>query len=244
MILFAGKCVRRSLYFCSADRPRMEALMEDLDITEIRKRKRELRDELLRKRRGLDEACRRETDAAVIRRLKELFVYRQAQTVFCYVSVNSEVDTRNLIADMLSAGKRVAVPRCGGAKRERTAPDAGRTGAAEGLMEAYEIVSLDDLKPGAYNIPEPKAYCRRVPPEEIDLCIVPCLCAGSDGTRLGYGGGYYDRYLPRLRPDAVCAALCREITQGEEPPAEPHDRPMDLSVSESRVIIYRNVSDG
>ena len=45
---------------------------------------------------------------------------------------------------------------------------------------------------------------------------------------------------PGLRPDAVCAALCREITQGEEPPAEPHDRPMDLSVSESRVIFYRN----
>ena len=219
---------------------------------EIRGRKKRLRDELREKRRGLKEACRKETDAAVLKRLEELPVYRQAQTVFCYVSVKDEVDTGRLIADMLSAGKRVAVPRCGRGERKITAPgenagdpenaadDTKGRRAGNGCMEAYEILSPDDLKPGAYNIPEPKEHCRRIPPEEIDLCIVPCLCVGSDGTRLGYGGGYYDRYLVRLRPDAVCAALCREITQGEEPPAEPHDRPMDLSVSESRVIFYRN----
>lgn len=189
--------------------------------------KKELRAILLAKRRGLDEAYRREADAAIRKRLESLELVTQAQTVFCYVSVNEEVDTRRLIGDLLSSGKRVAVPRCGSAK---------------GQMEAYEITSFADFRPGhgAYGIPEPSAACRLVSPEEIDLCIVPCLCVGVTGNRLGYGGGYYDRYLPRLRAGAACVALCRERTQGAEPPAETHDRPVTAAVSEEQIIFYHS----
>ena len=225
-----------------------------------------MRTELRRRRHELEESYRQEADEAIRRRLEELSVYRQAQTVFCYVSAGDEVDTRKLLADMMAAGKCVAVPRCeavergtGGTVSGLTAEERGKGGVFAGLitekrgkagtdvpaavgergrMEAYAITSTDDLEPGAYGILEPKAYCQRVLPEEIDLCVVPCLCVGSGGTRLGYGGGYYDRYLPRLRPDAVCAALCRERLQGEEPPKEPHDRPVDLAVTEKQVIFY------
>lgn len=203
------------------------------DIREIRGEKKRLRSEIRRKRRELGASCRKEADAAIVKRLEDLKAYRQARTVFCYVSVADEVDTGELIRNMLTAGKRVAVPRCGACGEEDP------PGTEKGRMEAYEITSLDDLEPGMYGIPEPKEYCRRILPTEIDLCIVPCLCVGSDGTRLGYGGGYYDRYLIRMRPDAVCAALCRENTQGAEPPAEPHDRPVDMAVTENRVIVYR-----
>ena len=105
-------------------------------------------------------------------------------------------------------------------------------------MEAYGIVSFDDLESGRFGILEPKAYCGEILPEEIDLCIIPCLCVGSSGIRLGYGGGYYDRYLPRMRPDAVRAALCRERLLGSEPPSEPHDRPVLVTITEKQVIFY------
>ena len=146
------------------------------DIREIRGEKKRLRSELRRKRGELDSSCRRETDTAILKRLEELSVYRQARSVFCYVSVADEVDTRELICNMLKAGKRVAVPRCG-ARRQEDLP-----GTEKGRMEAYEITSLADLEPGMYGIPEPKEYCRRLLPTETDLCIAPCLCVGSDGV--------------------------------------------------------------
>ena len=107
-------------------------------------------------------------------------------------------------------------------------------------MEACEISSFADLESGAYGILEPKEFCHPVMPETIDLCIVPCLCVGSSGVRLGYGGGYYDRYLTRLGTGTVCAALCRERTQGAEPPAESHDRPVDMVITEKQIMVCRN----
>lgn len=191
----------------------------------IRAQKRLLRARLIEKRRGLDAEYRREADAAIRERLEGLPAYRAAGLLFCYVSKDEEVDSRQLIADALREGKRVAVPRCG---------------IPRDWMEACEIHSLEELRPGAYGILEPAASCRPVPPGQIDLCIVPCLCVGSAGVRLGYGGGYYDRYLPRLRADALRVALAREKLQGSEPPSEPHDRPVDLLVTEDRVIFYEN----
>ena len=196
----------------------------------IREAKKRLRRTLLENRRSLASEYRQEADAEIRTLLKRQPAYKAARTVFCYVSVADEVDTRQLIADMLAEGRRVAVPRCG-----RTGNPAGR---ADSYMEAFEIASFDDLTPGAYGIPEPKEGCRSVSPREIDLCVVPCLCVGTTGIRLGYGGGYYDRYLPRLRPGTVCAALCRERTQGAEPPAESHDRPVSMTVTEKHVIFY------
>ncbi len=213
------------------------------DQMDPRGAKRQLRARLLAERHKLPQVYRRAADGAIRLRLKQMEAYRMARTVFCYVSVAEEVDTRQLIADMLADGKCVAVPRCSAGKSETAGDEVrrgetGDGGRRKGYMEAYEITSPDDLVPGAYGIPEPKAYCRPVRPEEIDLCVLPCLCVGTGGVRLGYGGGYYDRYLPRLRQDAVCAALCRERLLGAEPPAEPHDRPVGLTVTEGRVIAH------
>ncbi len=207
--------------------------------------KNELRAFLRDKRRQLDPGYRKEADDAIRTRLERQPVYGQAETVFCYVSIGEEVDTRQLIADMLADGKHVTAPRCCAAEGTAAVSEGSCVRAKktvkpvrEGLMEAYEIRSLSDLVPGAYGIPEPKEACRPVAPEEIDLCIVPCLCVGPEGIRLGYGGGYYDRYLPRLRSDAVCAALCRESLQGAAVPAGPHDWPMDMAITETQVIFY------
>ena len=75
------------------------------------------------------------------------------------------------------------------------------------IMEVREIRSLGDLEAGKYGILEPGAEAPVIQPEEINLAIVPCMSCSHDGRRLGYGSGYYDRYLVRTR--AVKAVICR-----------------------------------
>ena len=106
-----------------------------------------------------------------------------AETVFCYVSTAREPDTLPLLRAVMESGRRLVVPRC-------------REG---GEMDAAEIRSLTELRPGRYGIPEPSEEAPVVSPEQISLALIPALALGPDGTRLGKGGGYYDRYLPGLR---------------------------------------------
>ncbi len=110
--------------------------------------------------------------------------YKNAETIFTYVSFGSEVDTSALIKEALSNGKRVAVPKCN---------------LSEHTICFYEIKSLSQLKEGAYKIPEPSdellenGAVKLI--EKADLAIIPALAFDKRGMRLGYGGGYYDRFL-------------------------------------------------
>lgn len=187
-------------------------------MEDVRKRKAHIRRQMLKKREGLDRDYCENADRGILERVLELEAYRQADVIFAYVSTAGEVDTRKLIDCALEAGKRVAVPKCG----------------LKGIMKAYSISSLKELETGAYGILEPVGSCREVRPEEIGLAVVPCVCCCQSGVRLGYGGGYYDRYLPDTR--AVRAALCRERMMAGDIPTEKHDCPMDLVVTEERVL--------
>ena len=102
--------------------------------------KKALRRELKQKRKNLLESYRHQADRQILERVKSLELYRQAHRIFCYVSMAEEVDTRLLLEEMMAEGKTVAVPLC----REK------------GEMEARQITSMDQLKPGAYGILEPK----------------------------------------------------------------------------------------
>ncbi len=156
-------------------------------------------------------------DEKIASLLKETDIYKDSGTVFIYVSMPGEVDTRSLISEMLSEGKIVSVPRCGG----------------DGIMDAYVIDSLSQLEYGKFGIPEPVKGCARINPEEIDLCIIPCLACDESGDRLGSGGGYYDRYLARTC--AAKAVLCREAFILKDIPHEPYDILMDFIVTEKGV---------
>lgn len=112
-------------------------------------------------------------------KIADLKEYKNANTVFIYVSFDDEAKTEKLILKALSE-KRVLVPYCVD---------------KDGTMIACEIKSPDDLKTGLYGIKEP------VNPKEykgkIDLAVVPALAFSKDGYRLGYGKGYYDRFLDK-----------------------------------------------
>ncbi len=193
-----------------------------MEASDCRERKAALRAQAAAARDALPLDRRRSADTRIRERLLSLDAWQRAQTVFLYVSFRSEVDTHDLLAEALAAGKRVLAPRV---VRER------------GMIEACRIESAADLQPGRWGILEPPADPERVAdPLSIDLVAVPGLAFDLRGGRVGYGAGYYDRYLAGTRPDCVRAALAYEVQVVPEVPCGPGDERMHLILTEERLI--------
>ena len=176
--------------------------------------KRALRATLRRIAEDLPESYRRKADAAIAAHLLAMPAYQEAETVFCFVGTGWEIDTRPILTQALSDGKRLCVPLCTG----------------PGIMELRQITALDQLTPGAYRLPEPSADAPLVTVDEVDLAILPCMGCNHLGHRLGRGGGFYDRFLAAYRAAAVL--VCRERLIREEIPLEPHDLPIPWVLTE------------
>jgi 5-formyltetrahydrofolate cyclo-ligase len=147
----------------------------------------------MRKRRdALPAEYRAAADRAICETLLGLSEYGRADTIFCYIGVGSEVDTLPFIRRALAEGKRVCAPAL----------------TRGGAMEAREIAGAWDVAPARFGLLEPKASCPEVPADEITFIVVPCLCCDRNGNRIGYGGGYYDRYLALSKAETV--VVCRE----------------------------------
>ena len=102
-------------------------------------------------------------------------------------------------------------------------------------MTPCEVGDLeDDLAPGAHDIREPQAHCPVVPLEEIDVIIVPAAVWGEDGYRVGYGGGYYDRFLAQA-PQTTRVGLGLELQVVPSVPHGPQDLPVEVLVTDERV---------
>lgn len=150
-------------------------------LNDIRVYKTELREKykLIRKNMLFDE--RAAADTAIMNRLQTLHSYKYCKTVLCYVSTPIEVDTRAIITSALRQGKQVAVPYC--------VPNTRK-------MEFYLINSLDELHSGTFSVDEPNPQtAQKLNDYSNSVCIVPGLCFDKSGYRLGYGKGYYDRFL-------------------------------------------------
>ena len=146
---------------------------------------------------------------AIVRRLLAMPEYQEAQTVFCFVGTDHEIDTQPILKDILAAGKVLCVPLC-------TAP---------GVMGPRQVTDLSQLSPGTFGILEPPANAPAVPVDAIDFAVLPCVTCNYLGQRLGHGSGYYDRFLSQFRGGTVL--LCRE-----EIPVEPHDYPVPWVLTE------------
>lgn len=166
--------------------------------------KAKLRRAFARKRNSIDVNNRTAFSKEISDKLIKSEFYKSAEVVFTYVSVKSEIETLGLIKQMLEEKKTVAVPRCN---------------IESHTMDAVAVNSLDELIIGAYGIPEPKGTAVILDKDAIDLCIVPGLAFDFDGMRLGYGGGYYDRFLQRFNGSAVGVAfdecLVRQLPRHE-----------------------------
>lgn len=174
----------------------------------MREVKKALRRELIARRRALDPAEKARADSSIFMQLLPLL--SGVSAVFTYVSTQIEVDTRALIGCCLERGVPVAVPVSGDEE-----------------LCFYYITDTAQLAEGRYGIPEPADRSRPAAADERTLCIVPALCADGEGLRLGYGKGYYDRFLRDFAGRSVI--LCYESFR-REVPAEPHDVRADMTI--------------
>ncbi len=142
--------------------------------------KKELRRQLIEKRNGISQDIRKEKSRKITEKLLKNPALKKADTVFVYVSFGSEVDTHILIHELFRLGKRVGVPLCN---------------TQSHTMTVYEIKDFSQLKEGHYGILEPDEGLKEIPKDEIRLIIVPGVAFDKEGYRMGYGGGYYDRFL-------------------------------------------------
>lgn len=184
--------------------------------------KQQLRQKTLALRSGLSAEQRRLYSEKIFERVKALPAYVNAKTVMLYLDFRGEVETIALVEDLLASGKRVVVPVCN--------PDK--------TITPKEITNLtSDLMSGTWGIREPKPdVCKPVDPLAIDLVLVPGVGFDLKGNRLGYGAGYYDRFIPLLRPGVPLAALAFEVQILTHIEPDPHDCPMNMVVTESRII--------
>ena len=179
--------------------------------------KREIRDKCREAAKGLSAEYRTDASREIERKILDHPWYQAAKTVFVFVGMPAEPDTRGIIDRALKDGKRVCVPRCG--ERPR--------------MDAAEIRSREELRPGALGIPAPGDDAPTVDPAEIDLALIPCVAAGRDMSRLGHGAGYYDVYLPQTHAKKVCLCFEKLLTDGI--PMTDEDVPMDAVITEQCV---------
>lgn len=170
-------------------------------------------------RRALPAAERARWDAQILDILTHSALFDSCPSLFVFVSVGEEVNTYPIIQAALGAGKQVLVPYLPGG----------------GGMLAVPLRSLSDLVPGAYGIPTAKdapAAGRAQEPEAIRLCLAPGLLFDREGYRLGYGGGYYDRFL-RRHPESTAVGLHYAAQMSQTPlPREPWDQPLRYLLNE------------
>ncbi len=151
-------------------------------------RKNEIRHFYLKKRNALSFDYCKNSDQNIFDKLINQSDYLTSDLILIYVSVGSEIDTSKIINHSFKTGKRVAVPYC-----------------KKGRMDFYEIKSTDELVSEQFGIPTVETDGRTPVTITVNtLCIVPALCIDSLGNRLGYGGGYYDRFLSENAVRHVC----------------------------------------
>mgnify|MGYP005755080117 FL=1 len=180
--------------------------------------KKEIRAEVKKRRREADEETLHEKSLQILERFRQLSAYKDASLLLAYVDAKREAETRLLMRCAWDDGKKVAAPRVDG----------------DGIMHFYYLRSLKDLEPGAFGIMEPRADCRICEPEE-GLLLMPGVAFDEQGHRVGYGGGYYDRYLEK-HPHLIHIALAFEFQIFPEVPSEKHDICPDLIVTENRIL--------
>jgi 5-formyltetrahydrofolate cyclo-ligase len=171
------------------------------------------------KREQIPAALRREESARILTALRQMPLYRNSRKIFTYYSVNSEVDTLDFIQAALSEGKEIYLPVCG---KNHT-------------MSLHQIHNLDDVMEGAYQIPVPADQTQPLNPEKLDLVIVPGLSFDRQGYRMGYGGGYYDRFLSCLRP-GIAVGVCYTGLLVPEVPRDAFDQKCDWILTGDEVI--------
>jgi 5-formyltetrahydrofolate cyclo-ligase len=191
-----------------------------INNNDIRVQKTLIRDESKAFRQNLSFDEKQRLDRKIANRLLNLWYFREVDLLLTYVSNSIEVDTKFIIQQALAQGKRVAVPRCVDGTRN---------------LEFYLINSLEVLATGSFGLLEPPVNtCEKLTDFSGALCIVPALAFDPNGYRLGFGKGYYDRFLSNSNFKTI--GICYDNCIFNELPHGKYDRKVNMIVTESRII--------
>ncbi|GEN84384.1 hypothetical protein SLU01_26960 [Sporosarcina luteola] len=186
-----------------------------------------LRNETLTMMKSMKRADHANQSAAIMEQLIASKEYTTARTIGITISRFPEVDTRMLIETAWKSGKQIAVPKCIPSTRE---------------MDFRIITSFEDLETVYMDLLEPAIErTETIEKKQIDLQVVPGVVFSKEGYRIGFGGGYYDRYLTDF--PGTCISLAFDIQTGKTVPIEEHDIPVDMIITENEVIQCRKIRD-
>ncbi len=190
-------------------------------MTGLKLEKAKIREEMLAKRMAIPEEIRAKADISMAARLTSLTSFRFAQVILLYSPIKCEPNTKAIAEAAIKAGKRIAYPVCD----------------PETSVMTYRFVSSpSELILGTYNISEPASDAEDyVPaPYKHDICIVPAVCFDRAGFRIGYGKGYYDRFLSSFGGTTIGLAMSEMVVN--KLPRGRFDRSVDLIITEKGVI--------
>lgn len=189
----------------------------------MREVKKNIRKNILQAKEALSHEIIEEKSQAIFDTLREKDYYKNAENVMIYITLGKEVITPTIIDDLMNKGKRVFVPL--------TVPKTKE-------LIVSELKNFDeDLEVGHFGVLEPKKEATRpVDPSILDLVVVPGVAFDRRGFRVGYGAGYYDRFLTRLSEKATTIALAFDMQLIDEVPIEHFDMSVQYIITETQLL--------
>ena len=174
-----------------------------------------LRNLLLEKRDNTSFDLLKIASEKIQKRLKKIYVFKNAQKIGVYYPIGSEILTQDIIQELLSNAKEVFLPKVIGDK-----------------MEFRKIVDFSSLEKGSFDIMEPKEDCKT--DNQLDVILVPTVGITPDGVRLGYGHGFYDRFLAGNKVMTISLTLEKQVVKNI--PKSEHDVIIDWIVTEDKIL--------
>ena len=180
--------------------------------------KKELRSYIKSKRKTIENKA--EKDSLIAQNLLSLDEIKNADTVLCYLSLDDEVCTDGIVTALLNMDKKVGAPYCVD---------------NDGNMDFYYITDFDDLRIQSFGVREPVLEkCEKITSFDNAVIILPGLCFDKNGNRLGYGKGYYDRFLQIH--SLISVGLCYNSLIVKKVPTDMYDKKADIIVTENDII--------
>ena len=174
-----------------------------------------IRRQLLDERDSLSQDFINITSKQVQDNLRKIDFFRNAKSVGCYYSIGSEVRTQDILHEILNSGKDVSLPK-----------------VEKNNLVFRKIKSLSELEQGNFSVMEPKESCPTV--KKMDVIVVPAIALTREGYRLGYGFGYYDRYLSSKKSKTIALTYSKQVVRSF--PHSDHDVRIDCMVTEDEII--------
>ena len=174
-----------------------------------------LRKHLLEKRDAISAEFRDISSNKIHQNLKQVDSFINSQNIACYFPIGSEIDTHNIMLGVLEQDKKMLLPKI-----------------TENNMEFYIVPDLEKLEKGRFDIMEPKDSCKKA--GNIDCILIPTIGISKSGDRLGYGRGYYDKFLSSTNAMKISLTYSKQIIKSI--PIDTHDIKIDLIITEDEII--------